>query len=557
MNQQNKTTVSQDSDSFIRNVLIVGGGTSGWMTAAYLCKAFGNQTKITLVESPTIGKIGVGEATVPNLQKVFFDFLGIPEREWMIQVNGAFKTAVKFINWRKRLQGAPDNHFFHPFGILPSVDGVPLPQYWFHKTRGQGEPVDYACFREPSIMDNNCAPRFMDGRHAVPSAWHFDAHLVADFLMRWATARGVNHIIEEVKHVTLTGEGAIASVETASGMSLQADLYIDCTGFRGLLINKALAEPFINMSDQLLCDSAVAAAIPNDDEKMGIEPFTSAIAMKAGWTWKIPMLGRFGSGYVYSSQFATEDEAARDYCALWGLKESAVNLNRIRFRTGRNRRAWVKNCVSIGLSSCFLEPLESTGIYFITAAIYQLAKYFPTRNFEPTLVNQFNREIEFMYDDCRDFVQAHYFTTTRDDTAFWRANKNELNLSDSIREKIALYKAGLPVNPPLSSEDDYYGSFDNEFHNFWTNGSYYCIFAGMGFMPEHSYARLAYRPDSVMQAQQVFERIKRQQKELCEQLPSNYDYLCHLHSQENSAARSPSLTLSRTRPNGRVLEPAL
>lgn len=547
----------RDCNALIRDVLIVGGGTAGWMTAAYLNKAFGHTVKITLIESPRIQKIGVGEATTPNLQKVFFDFLGIPEQEWMMAVNGSFKAAVKFINWRKQETGAPPNHFYHPFGILPNVNGIPLPQYWFHQTLGKREPLDYACFREPHLLDAKRSPRFMDGAHAVPSAWHFDAYLVADFLMRWATARGVIRILDEVNHVTLDDQGAIATVAAVSGLSLTADLYIDCSGFRGLLINQALGEPFINMKEQLFCDSAVAAAIPNDDEQLGIEPYTSAIAMNAGWTWKIPMLGRFGSGYVYASDFATEEEAIRDYCKLWGLQEAAVNFNRIRFRTGRNRRAWVKNCVSIGLASCFLEPLESTGIYFITAAIYQLAKYFPTRAFEPVLVEQFNREIEYMYDDCRDFVQAHYFTTTRDDTPFWRANKNELTLSDSIREKISLYKAGLPVNPPLSSEEDYYGSFDNEFHNFWTNGSYYCIFAGMGFLPERPYARIAYEPEAIQQASTLFACIKQQQHRLSEQLPSTYEYLRHLHSKENSAARSPALRISHTQPVASIPVPVL
>ena len=261
------------------------------------------------------------------------------------------------------------SYFYHSFGVLPNINGIPLAQFWFQQTQGKGEPFDYACYRQPTLLDSQRSPRFMDGTPAMPSAWHFDAHLVADFLMNWATARGVVRIIDDVNQVHLDAQGAIARVDSISGRSLTADLYIDCSGFRGLLINGALGEPFINMKHQLFCDSAVAAAIPNDDEKLGIEPYTSAIAMKAGWTWKIPMLGRFGSGYVYASNFATEEEATRDFCQLWGRNEAKVNFNRIRFRTGRNRRAWVKNCVSIGLASCFLEPLESTGIYFITAAI--------------------------------------------------------------------------------------------------------------------------------------------------------------------------------------------
>ena len=527
------------SEEPIREVLIVGGGTAGWMTAAYLVRAFGETVRITLLEAPTIPKIGVGEATVPNLQKVLFDFLGIPEEEWMQEVNGAFKTAVKFINWRKRAPGEDHNHFYHPFGILPNCDGIPLAQYWFHLTRGRDQPVDYACFCGPPLMDALKSPKFLDGRRAVPHAWHFDAHLVADYLRRWAKARGVIHVLDEVERVRRDDRGNIAGVDTVGERRLSAELYVDCTGFRGLLINKALEEPFIDMSGYLFCDSAVAAPVPNDDEALGIEPYTSSIAMRAGWTWKIPMLTRFGTGYVYSSRFATIDEATREFCALWNLDEERTPLNQIKFRTGRNRRAWVGNCVSIGLSSCFLEPLESTGIYFITAAIYQLAKHFPTRAFDRNLIDRFNREIEFMFDDCRDFIQAHYLTSTRDDSPFWVANKHDLILSDGIKEKLAIYRSGLPVNPPLSAEEDYYGFFDNEFHNFWTNGSYYCIFAGMGFLPERPLGRIAYRPQAVEAAVATFARIRDQQQELLRTLPTTFEYLRQFHAAARSAERSP------------------
>ncbi|HEU0076144.1 MAG TPA: tryptophan halogenase family protein, partial [Longimicrobiaceae bacterium] len=466
----------------------------------------------------------------------FFDFLGIPEDEWMREVNGAFKMAVKFVNWRKREPGEEDNHFYHSFGILPYCDGVHLPQYWYHLTRGQGQPFDYACFPQVPVMDAGRAPKFLDGRSAIPHAWHFDANLVADFLCRWATERGVVRVLDEVRNVVLGEDGGIAAVETAAGRRMTAGLFVDCTGFRGLLINKALGEPFIDMSDQLLCDGAVARPVAHDDERFGIEPYTTAIAMKSGWTWKIPMLGRFGTGYVYSSKFATEDEAVRDFCALWGLDPEKTELNRMRFRTGRNRRSWVKNCVSIGLSSSFLEPLESTGIYFITAAIYQLAKHFPMLPIDPGLVDSFNREVEFMFDDCRDFVQSHYFNSTRDDSPFWLANKHDLVLSDSIREKVALYKAGLPVNPPLTAESDYYGSFDNEFRQFWTNGNYYCVYAGMGFLPDQPQPRIAYRPDAVAEARATFAAIRATQERLCRELPTNYEYLQHLHGRTGMAS---------------------
>lgn len=518
-------------DNLIKEIVILGGGTAGWMAASYLWKALAGTVKITLIEAATVPKIGVGEATVPNLQRVFFDTLGLPEEEWMRECNAAFKGAVKFVNWRTPREAGVQDHFYHAFGILPNVDNVPLTHYWnLRRLQGDTEAVDYACFAQSVLFDEKRSPRAMDGTRAYSYAWHFDAHLVADYLRRKATAWGVSHVVDELESVELAEDGGIASLRTRSGGVYKADLFIDCSGFRGLLINKALGEPFLDMSDHLLCDSAVATQIPHDDDRFGIDPYTSAIAGKAGWTWKIPMLGRFGTGYVHCSKFLSIDEAADEFLDLWGVKDRDVPLNKIRFRVGRNRRAWVKNCVSIGLSSCFLEPLESTGIYFIYAAIYQLAKHFPDRSFDPALVDGFNRTIESMFDDTRDFIQAHYLTTPREDTPFWKANKYELVLSDNVKEKLAMYKAGLTVNMPVVTDDhSYYSNFETEFNNFWTNGSYYCILAGMGWAPDRAPPLLKHRAESRRKADAMFADIKRETAELRAKLPSNVEFLRQLH----------------------------
>jgi tryptophan 6-halogenase len=523
----------------IRRVVIVGGGTAGWMTAAYLGKALAETVKITVLEAPAIPKIGVGEATAPNLQRAFFDYLGLPEDEWMKECNASFKVGVKFINWRtpgpgsrvaREWRGRPD-HFYHPFGLLPEQDQIPLSHYWSHKLLNgtTDEPFDYSCFNESAIMDHNLAPRFPDGSPATRYAWHFDAHLVADFLRRFATTRqGVEHIQDEMTEVHRDADGFITMLSTKSGATLSGDLFIDCSGFRGLLINKTLGEPFIDMGDQLLCDSAVATSIPHDDQVNGVEPYTSAIAMKSGWTWRIPMLGRFGSGYVYSSKFASQDEATEEFCQLWGLDPEHTQFNQIRFRVGRNRRSWVKNCVSIGLASCFLEPLESTGIYFIYSAIYQLVKHFPDRDFSQVLIDRFNREIATTFADTKDFIQAHFHLGPRTDTPFWQANK-EICLDDGIREKLAMFKAGMPVNAPAIDEDSHRSSLSAEFRNFWTNGSYYCIFTGLGVTPDYAPPILHHKPGAVAAAESLFERVKQRQKELAATLPSNYEYLRNLH----------------------------
>lgn len=519
-------------DQRIQDVVILGGGTAGWMTASYLQKVFEGTVRITLVEADTIPRIGVGEATIPNLQRVFFDRLGIPEDEWMRECNAAFKMAVKFVNWRKRDQGARDNHFYHAFGLIPNVDNIPLSHFWAHKRLhdpAYQTAVDYACYREPPMMDANLAPRYRDGSRATWYAWHFDAALVAAFLRKKAVGWGVHHVVDELSHVEHHQNGFIKALHTKKGHVLAGDLFIDCSGFRGLLINQAMNEPFLDMSDYLLNDSAVATQVPNDDARDGIEPYTSSIAMKAGWTWKIPMLGRFGTGYVFSSRHSTRDEATRDFCALWKLDPEKTQFNHIKFRTGRNRRAWVKNCVGIGLASCFVEPLESSGIYFIYAAIYQLAKHFPDKGFNPVLRDHFNREVEFMFDDTRDFLQAHYLTATRDDSSYWLANKHELTLSDALEDKLEAWKNGLVVNMPVADERAYYSNFESEFRNFWTNSSYYCILAGMGWMPERSLATIGYRPGSIAKAEEALQSVRLEQRQLLSSLPSNYEFLQRLH----------------------------
>ncbi|HET9137969.1 tryptophan halogenase family protein [Actinophytocola sp.] len=528
-------------DNRIERVVIVGGGTAGWMAASYLGKALGPGVTITVLEAPAIPRIGVGEATVPNLHKTFFDFLGLAEEEWMREVNASFKIGIKFINWRTggvgesapRPHGGGTDHYYHLFGLLPNVANVPLSHYWVHKrlNGATDEPFDYACYAGAPALDAKLSPRHLDGRKWTNYAWHFDAAKVADFLRRFAvTKQGAIHIEDKMTEALIDQRGHITSLRTEGGRTIEGDLFIDCSGFRGLLINQVMKEPFLDMSDHLLNDSAVATQVPHDDEAHGVEPYTSSIAMSSGWTWRIPMLGRFGTGYVFSSRFQSRDDATLEFCRMWGLDPESQPLNQIKFRVGRNRRAWVKNCVSIGLASCFLEPLESTGIYFIYAALYQLAKHFPDKNFDPIMSRRFNAEIETMFDDSRDFIQAHFSFAPRNDTAFWRACK-ELELSDNISEKIAMYRAGLAVNMPIVDETNYYGNFDAEFRNFWNNSNYYCIYAGLDFLPDHPLPTLAARPEVVGLAEPVFADIKRAQRELVETLPTTYEYLRLLHGE--------------------------
>jgi flavin-dependent dehydrogenase len=527
-------------DNRMKDILVLGGGTAGWMAASYLGRALGPTVRITVLEAPAVPKIGVGEATIPNLQRVFFDFLGLSEEEWMPECNASFKMGIRFVNWRTpgvgaaepRPHGSRPDHFDHLFGVLPSHEGLPLSHYWTYKRLNgtTDEPFDRTCYTQPAIFDQKLSPRYLDGTRWASYAWHFDANLVADFLRRFAVEKqGAVHVEDRYTEAEVDQRGHITAITTETGRRLEADLFIDCSGFRSLLINQVMKEPFLDMSDHLLNDRAVATQVPHDDEVNGVEPFTSSIAMSSGWTWKIPMLGRFGTGYVYSSRFASQDEATEEFCRMWNLDPEKQALNHIKFRVGRNRRAWVKNVVGIGLSSCFVEPLESTGIYFVYAALYHLVKHFPDKRFDEVLVKRFNREVEVMFDDTRDFIQAHFSFAPRNDTPYWRACK-ELELADNFKEKIALYKSGLGVELPVTDEGNYYGNFEAEFRNFWSNANYYCVFAGLDVLPDHAMPMLSHRPSSIASAEKVFTEVGRRREELLQTLPSTYAYLRHIHN---------------------------
>jgi flavin-dependent dehydrogenase len=439
----------------VRKVVIVGGGSAGWMTAAYLSKAL-RDVDITLVESPAMPIIGVGEATFSTI-KLFFDFLGLDEKDWMPACSAAYKLAIKFVNWR-----GDGGHFYHPFQRYEVVDGFNLGEWWLKLLRNEA-PFDYSCFVTPALCDSLCSPRFLDGtvfdesvrshfagapesanrvlaNHRVqyPYAYHFDAALLARFLRDYAVARGVRQILDTVVDVVLGEDGAISELRTAANGPISGDLFVDCTGFRGLLINQALGEPFVSFNDALLCDRAVALRVPVDIEKHGIEPFTSATALSAGWVWNIPLYGRIGTGYVYSSQFSTPEEAEAELREHLGPIADSCKPNHIQMRIGRCRRSWVQNCVAIGLSSGFVEPLESTGIFFIQHGIEELVRHFPGARPEPADVRSYNRQVAACIDGVRDFLVLHYRGTDRDDTPFWRAARSAA-LPESLAERFPLW----------------------------------------------------------------------------------------------------------------------
>ncbi|HEX6376083.1 MAG TPA: tryptophan halogenase family protein [Allosphingosinicella sp.] len=518
-----------------RSVLIVGGGTAGWMTASYLIKAFPD-LKVSVVESERIGTIGVGEATFSTI-KVFLDFLELKESDWMSDCNATYKLAVKFVDW----QDGP-GHFYHPFQRYETVEGFNLGEWWLRVRPEQN--FDEACFTIPALCEAKSSPRFLDGRvfdervrdffdddkgarvlteHRAqyPYAYHFDALLFAKFLEGYATARGVHHLTDDVVDVRLGEDGAIAGIETRNHGELQADLYIDCSGFRGLLLNQALGEPFIPFGDYLLNDAAIGLQVPSDIERDGIDPYTTAHALTCGWAWTTPLYSRNGKGYVYSTRFITPEAAEEELRAYIGPGAEGCRANHIKMRIGRARNSWVKNCVAVGLSSGFVEPLESAGIFFIQHNIEELVAHFPGAEIDERAVRNFNRIVGNCIDGVRDFLVLHYRAAGRTDTPFWRAVR-EAPAPPSLTERLELWKSRLPN--AKSIEPNYHG---------FEAYSYSVIILGMGYGAREPHPALARR--DVDQAKQVFGQVREQARDLVSRLPSQREYLAQMRALERRA----------------------
>lgn len=499
----------------IKEIVIVGGGTAGWMSAVYLNRAFGTDVQITLIESKSVDTIGVGEATFSTI-KFFFDYVGLNEQEWMPECNATYKLAIKFVDWT-----SSGGHFYHPFEQYERIRGFGLPEWWL-KTRRDTEQFDYACFTVPHLCDTYRSPRFSDGRvfdqrSQFPDlyAYHFDAALLAQFLQKVGVARGVKHIYNDVTGVTLDDGGKIDSVRLAQGWPLRADLFIDCTGFRGLLINEALQEPFLSFSKSLFCDSAVAMRIPTD-KREDIEPYTTATALSAGWVWNIPLYERIGTGYVYSSRFIGKEAAEAEFRSFLGPKSADIDALHIKMRVGRDRNPWVKNCVGIGLSCGFVEPLESTGIFFIHFALDELVNQCSDMCFDEAAIKNFNKAVGRCIDGVRDFLILHYYAGDRVDTAFWRAVKFDIEIPEDLRERLRVWKKRLPnpdnVNPQI--------------HGFAPD-SYCVMLLGLNYEPETSLPMLDFIGDQGVE--ETFAAVKERARRLTETLPSHREYLAWMY----------------------------
>ncbi|AWV08389.1 tryptophan halogenase family protein [Marilutibacter maris] len=428
-----------NSDNRIRNVVVVGGGSAGWMAAAALATYLGKGASIRLVESEQIGIVGVGEASVPHMKTFNSEMLGIREVDFVTRTQGTFKLGIEFRDW-----GRLGDSYVHGFGrIGQGLGPLPFHQFWL-KLFLAGRAADIGAYSLQTAAATQ--GRFMVSPDNAPVgsplsdiayAYHFDAGLYARFLRELSERRGVKRTEGKVVDVVQRADdGFIEALVMESGERIEGELFIDCSGFRGLLIEQTLKTGYVDWSHWLPCDRAMAVPC----EIVGAPtPYTRSTALKAGWQWRIPLQHRVGNGYVYSSGHLGDDEAAATLLA--NLDGRALADPRpLRFTTGMRRKFWNRNVVALGLASGFLEPLESTSIYLVQSGIQRLLGLFPGRDFDPLLVDRFNRESAFEYERTRDFLILHYNATERDDTPFWDYCRT-MSIPDTLREAIELFRA--------------------------------------------------------------------------------------------------------------------
>ena len=452
-------------DRRIRKVVIVGGGTAGWMTAAALGKFLKNgYSEIVLVESEEIGTIGVGESTIPQM-RIFNRMLDLDEDDFVRKTYATFKLAIEFRDWTRL--GHTYLHPFGPYGI--NMDGVSFHSYWLkmHSLGESSDPGEYSVnvmgARQSRFMRPIQSPN--SPLSTIAYAFHFDAGLYARYLREYAEKLGVKRIEGRIQDVQLNGEnGFIEAVTLAGGQRIEGDLWIDCSGFRGLLIEQHLKTGYDDWSHWLLNDRAWAVPSEHGGDK---HPVTRAIARPAGWQWRIPLQHRVGNGYAYSSKFVSDDEAAATLLGnLEGkpLKDPMM----LKFIAGRRLKSWNRNVVAIGLSAGFMEPLESQSIYLIQVAIARLLTMFPDRGFEAADAARFNRLMCFEYERIRDFLVLHFHATERNDTPYWDYCRN-MKVPDYLEDKIALFESR--------------GRIFRENEELFNDTSWFAVMVGQGLKP--------------------------------------------------------------------------
>jgi len=443
----------------VTKVVIVGGGTAGWMAAASLARLIGQHLDISLIESDEIGTVGVGEATIPTMMTLH-QLLKINEQEFLTAVQGTFKLGISFENWKNIGES-----YIHSFGLTGQDCWAGGFQHFWLKGKERGISEDFGHY-SAELMAAKAGKFAVLPNNGLSYAYHMDASLYAKFLRKMAEKSAVERIEGKVVKVNVdTSSGGIETLVLESGQLIEGDLFIDCSGFRGLLINETLQTSFDDWSQWLPCDSAIAVQTASVSEPI---PYTRSIAREAGWQWRIPLQSRVGNGLVFSSTHLT-DEQATDMLLNNIEGETLTKPRVIKFRTGQRSQHWNKNCVALGLAAGFVEPLESTAIHMVQRGIIRLLQMFPVGGIRQPDMIEFNKQMSDEYVFIRDFVIMHYHVTEREDTDFWRQCKN-MAIPQSLQHRLDLFKQTGRV---FQQAGDVFAE------NNWTQ-----VMLGQGLMPE-------------------------------------------------------------------------
>ncbi len=453
------------------HTVVLGGGSAGWITACLLHHRWGHRGgKVTVVESPEIGIIGVGEGSTPQL-KAMFEHLGIEEAEWMAACDATYKLGIRFSRWSER---PGFESYFHPFPGPVDLHSEPaLIHNCALARRGFDVPAHPdSWFLASLLAETGKGPRAADSFPFAPSyGYHFDAYKLGAFLRAWAVARGVEHKPLTVEEIALSEGGNVAALICEGGERIAGDIFVDCSGFRAMIAQDALGGEFISFGDNLFNDRAVVVPTGRVDT---FRPQTEAIAMHAGWRWHIPLTTRTGNGYVYSSQYIADQEAAAELFAAVGLNEGEAEPRFLQMKVGRVAESWRGNCLAAGLAQGFVEPLEATALHIVIATALEFADAYEAGGFSPKHRGDFNRNIDARYDAIRDYIVAHYRLNQRSDTPYWRDNAANQNLSDGLKAMMTAW---------FTHQDIAAANQQNYPIQAYSSASWHCLFAGYGTFP--------------------------------------------------------------------------
>jgi tryptophan halogenase len=519
-------------------IVIAGGGAAGWLTACYLQKALGARADgqggaptITVIESPDIGIIGVGEGTFPTIRTTLAK-LDIDEARFLRESSATFKQGVRFEDWTRAPQGNAHSHYLHPFEFPHHLDGTELLPYWLLGDAGPGVDLASAVTIQKKVADAALAPkRAFEGGYRGPLnyAYHFDAVRFANLLATVAKERGVRHLSDTIESVNLDESGAIAGLVTRENGVVSGTLYVDCTGLRAKLIGEALRQPFHSCRNSLLADRAVTCQIPYDNPAAPIASYTIATAHEAGWTWDIGLNNRRGIGYVYSSAHSDEARAEAILRRYIGSAAEGKPARLLKFEAGYRESQWVQNCVAVGLSAGFFEPLESTGLMLIEVAAAMIADFFPWCADFAAPARMFNELMSRRCAKIVNFLKMHYCLSERTEP-FWQDNRQVAGIPDELRDLLSAWRHRPPCHFDFVSA-----------HETFPYCSYQYVLYGMGFRTSLEGARPRYPASTT--AQQAFKQLRQIGQQAVADLPTHRALIDRVY-REGFAERAPAAALS-------------